>query len=108
AEVFGAESFAHRFFDVLIDVPIGNVDEVPVAVLILENLFARNFQQAANHLRYLTVFQFSLLLHARLARKIKRNRVSSYAYVPGPQRGHTVAPVLRRVNLTAGTHEAGG
>ena len=54
------------------------------------------------------VFQFPLLLHARLAREIKLNHVTLNAYVFGTQRRYTVATVFRGVHLATWPHEASG
>src|ERR1041385_771600 len=55
AKIFGAETTAHYFLDVLIDVPARYLHRHAVAIHVLENIESRQLHRSANHARHLFV-----------------------------------------------------
>ena len=71
AKVFCGETFTHHFFDVIIDMTSFDIDEVAVAVLILENFLCRLLEEVAHNFGHLAIFHFLMLLDLTLALEIE-------------------------------------
>jgi len=108
AKVFGRETLTHYFFDVIIDVTSFDIDELTVAVLILENFLCRLLEQIAHNFGDLAIFHFLMLLDLTLALEIEADQITLDAHVFGPESGKPITPILAGVDLTARSDETGG
>lgn len=107
AKVFCRETFAHHFLNIAIDVSSFDIDELTVAVLILENFLCRLLEQVAHNSGDAAIFQLLMMLHLTLALEIEANQITLDAHVFGPESGQPITAVLAGVDLTTGSDEAG-
>lgn len=107
AKVFGAEFLTHDLLDVFVDMAVGDIDKLAVAVLILKNLLTWLLEQTSHNFGHPPIVELQLLSHPGLPREIEFHRAAFNLYVLSPQRRYAMTAIFARINLTSRPHKAG-